>query len=122
MSKITDFQLQDLTDTIMAAMEKGEVKVENGGAIALFSATLAHAQKGAIAAIAKSICDQVDKHTKTAIAKMPPLQVQVNDLPPREWGEHTHPKFPDAVAALKAGLNVMLIGPAGSGKSYIAAQ
>lgn len=122
MSKITESQLQDLTDTVVQALEHAEVDVDGAGLVSLFSGVMAKAHKGMITTISKSICDQVDKHTRTAIDKMPPLRIQVNDLPSREWGEVTHPKFPDVVAALKAGMNVMLIGPAGSGKSYIAAQ
>ena len=36
--------------------------------------------------------------------------------------EHTHPVFAETVKALDAGLNVLLVGPAGCGKSHLAGQ
>lgn len=36
--------------------------------------------------------------------------------------EHTHPAFGETLDAVAAGLNVLLVGPAGCGKSHLAAQ
>lgn len=37
-------------------------------------------------------------------------------------GEIFHPCFPEVLAAISAGLNVLLVGPAGSGKTHLAEQ
>jgi hypothetical protein len=49
-------------------------------------------------------------------------KVQVNQDPPRDLPENSHPVLPDVITLLSQGLNVWLQGPAGSGKSTIAEQ
>lgn len=122
MSKITDSQLTDLTNSLVEALEKCGLSGEQVGSLPIQAALNASLYRETLNVMAKSICAQVDKHTKLAIAAMPPMTVKVGDLPAKEWGEVTHPIFPDVVSVVKAGMNVMLVGPAGSGKSYIAAQ
>ncbi|GAA2399221.1 hypothetical protein GCM10010191_02580 [Actinomadura vinacea] len=60
----------------------------------------------------------------TVAETVPPVvEVRVGDAPdPVRVGGHTHAVFPDVLLALGAGCHVLLVGPAGTGKSMMAQQ
>jgi MoxR-like ATPase len=52
----------------------------------------------------------------------PVVEVRVADAAPVRVGGHTHAVLPDVLLALGAGCHVLLVGPAGTGKSMMAQQ
>lgn len=55
-------------------------------------------------------------------AQRPVIAVHVAGREPVRVEEHTHPLFPKVLALVGAGLNVMMKGPAGCGKTHMAGQ
>lgn len=71
--------------------------------------------------------DAVRAIVAAELAKQPQPEAQVQRIvvtPQAETKieEHTHPVFAEVLQAVGAGLNVLLVGPAGCGKSHLAAQ
>lgn len=58
------------------------------------------------------------------IERPAPVLVQVGELPARQLpeGEHRHPMFEKVLRLVAAGVNVLLVGPAGTGKTTLAHQ
>ncbi|MER5217838.1 AAA family ATPase [Streptomyces sp. NPDC002838] len=60
---------------------------------------------------------------ETVAEKVPPVvEVRVADADPVRVTGHTHAVLPDVLLALGAGCHVLLVGPAGTGKSMMAQQ
>jgi hypothetical protein len=118
MRKWTDSQLEGLNKSIRDALSEHREQASQSGLDVLLHAVVGDMVSGA----ARGICDMVVAEMNQWMKTCPPLKIVVNDLPEMEWGEITHPKLPDLVSLLKADMNVLLVGPAGSGKSYMAAQ
>lgn len=59
-----------------------------------------------------------------SIAKVQPkvVHVTIKDRPTKELGGVQHEQFPKVLTALGAGLNIMMVGPAGTGKTTIASN
>ncbi|MFG2088562.1 AAA family ATPase [Spirillospora sp. NPDC048824] len=71
------------------------------------------ARDEAVRAVAETVAETVP----------PVVEVRVAGAPgPVRVGGHTHAVFPDVVLALGAGCHVLLVGPAGTGKSMMAQQ
>lgn len=74
----------------------------------------------------KAVQKIVDAAIDNAVASLPAapreIIVKVNDAPTVKLDAHTHPLFEKALRLTAAGLNVMLVGPAGCGKSTLAEQ
>lgn len=75
----------------------------------------------------------VDKLRQELDARLSQLEEKINSMPPREiivktefaqhkTTGHVHKVFDQVLAAVGAGLPVMLVGPAGTGKSHLAYQ
>lgn len=56
------------------------------------------------------------------LGQVRPKVIQLNDNVVGRMDEHTHPLFEKVVRLCQAGLNVMLVGPAGCGKTHLAGQ
>jgi len=56
------------------------------------------------------------------VVKVPPIQVRLADGTLRTVKGHTHPKFPKVLRAAQTIKNVLLVGKAGTGKTYLARQ
>jgi len=70
----------------------------------------------------KEIVRLIKKHAQGSFAP-PQYQIKLpNQAEPKKLDGMVHWKFPLILSALNAGCNVMLIGPAGSGKTTIAEQ
>jgi cobaltochelatase CobS len=109
---VTDVKLQEMTKRCEAKAE-GTPATASEKAIAAFMAALPTAyDEDKIISLVEQIVDE----------KMIPPAIIINkrkDLPPVDLGVQ-HYKFSLALAAAKAGLNIALVGPAGSGKSTTA--
>jgi cobaltochelatase CobS len=88
--------------------------------------------EAAIRAIAASVVPQSTTIDETAVreivaqemAKQTPRQVivKVNDAPAVLLNERTHPSFERILRLIANGANVLLVGPAGCGKTHLAQQ
>ena len=67
-----------------------------------------------------------DDAVTAALAKQEPqmreVKIVVTPAATVKLEEHTHPVFAEVLQAIGAGLNVLLVGPAGCGKTHLAAQ
>ncbi|MET9558019.1 AAA family ATPase [Streptomyces sp. NPDC006645] len=68
-----------------------------------------------------------DEAVRTVVATVadsvpPVVEVRVAQADPVRVGGHTHAVLPDVLLALGAGCHVLLVGPAGTGKSMMAQQ
>jgi MoxR-like ATPase len=64
------------------------------------------------------VIELVKEHSKPVEFK----RVSVNGAPEVELKEHTHPMFEKVLKKAALGMNVMLVGPAGTGKTHLAEQ
>lgn len=65
----------------------------------------------------KSLREAMEK-----VAERPILHVQIKDAPKVVIEDHVHPLFVEVLALVNSGLNVMLKGPAGCGKTHMCEQ
>jgi MoxR-like ATPase len=65
---------------------------------------------------------EVDKRMKELDEKKDVRRVQINELDPKKISGTIAPEFETTLKVLKAGMNAMLVGPAGCGKTTIAKQ
>ncbi|GAA2449075.1 AAA family ATPase [Streptomyces macrosporus] len=68
----------------------------------------------------ESVRDEVEKVFADLVP--PVVQVNVSDAEPIRVEGHTHRVLPDVLTVLKARCHVLLVGPAGTGKSMLAKQ
>lgn len=71
------------------------------------------------------IADTVQRAIADAVAKLPqpePVRIVVTPQGEHTVAEHVHPVFDKVARLAGAGVNVLLKGPAGCGKSHLAAQ
>jgi MoxR-like ATPase len=68
--------------------------------------------------------DEATRVVAAAVAETVPsvVEVRVADAEPIRVSGHTHSVLPDVLLALGAGCHVLLVGPAGTGKSMMAQQ
>lgn len=66
--------------------------------------------------------NEIDKRLKELDEKKDIRQIQINDLDPKKITGTIAPEFETVLKILKAGMNTMLVGPAGCGKTTIAKQ
>jgi energy-coupling factor transporter ATP-binding protein EcfA2 len=68
--------------------------------------------------------EQVRAIVSEEVGRLAPRRVIIEAPQPVELapGDHLHPMFEKVLRLCRAGLNVMLVGPAGSGKTTLAAQ
>jgi len=66
--------------------------------------------------------NQIDAKIEEAIAKRPKILIQVKEQKPVELEDCVHAKFQECMMKVAAGMNLCLVGPTGSGKTYLAAQ
>ncbi|MCC6360654.1 MAG: AAA family ATPase [Phycisphaerales bacterium] len=116
--------------TIEAVAEKvGQIDYRLRGHVAAFTARLNKIQRDGVAG-GSPVAAQVDESKVREIAAdearkaaRPVVEVRVNDRPAvRFESERVHAKFAETLRKVSAGVPVMLVGPAGSGKTTLAAQ
>lgn len=78
----------------------------------------------AVAQTEKGLAAQVEALTRDAVAKLAPRQIQVSD-PAGVAGpivdiDHVRPEFEEVLQTVAMGVHVLLVGPAGSGKTTLA--
>jgi energy-coupling factor transporter ATP-binding protein EcfA2 len=66
--------------------------------------------------------DTIKSLIDAAIARQNPHKIIVDGAKTVELKEHTHPMFAKVLKLVKRGLNVLLVGPAGCGKTTLAEQ
>jgi cobaltochelatase CobS len=88
------------------------------------AATVAQAIAAALASVKLGADpDEIRAVVREELSSIQPARIVINgDAAPVRIEEATHPVFEKALRAVRAGLNVLLVGPAGSGKSYLAKQ
>lgn len=86
-------------------------------------ATIAAALAGALAGMKFGVDeDAVRTLIDQRLAQLQPARIVVTPAGEVRIDEATHPVFEKVLRLVQAGLNVMLVGPAGCGKSYLAKQ
>lgn len=64
----------------------------------------------------------VQAEVRAQISNLPPNRIEIRGAIHGDLQEQTHPMFEKVLRLTSAGLNVLLTGPAGSGKTHLAAQ
>ena len=83
---------------VMQALTEADTKIES-------MMSIVNAKLGAISGVARPI-----------------MHIKINDAATRELSSAMHPMLPTLLGMVQAGLQVMLVGPAGCGKSQLAAS
>lgn len=117
---------------LVAFIERGErpahgaTVASNGATAADSAAQIAAAIQSIIAATPAGLdADAVREIVRAELSEVkpvPPVQIVLNGKPGTVLAEKTHEKFSEVCRLVAAGLPVMLVGPAGSGKTTLAAQ
>ena len=68
---------------------------------------------------ASALKEMVEGAVLTAVDDLRPIHVHYKDRPVVEIEDHVHPIFDEVMDCLSVGENVMLVGPAGTGKSTL---
>lgn len=76
------------------------------------------------AAVLPAVQSQVQRLVDEAVGARVPREivVKVADREPVQMGEHVHPQFEKVLKLVNAGIGVMLVGPAGCGKTHLFSQ
>jgi MoxR-like ATPase len=129
------FQSRGITmDEVMAKIGTMRAAVRNGGApVAASAPSIGHAELEAIIdAKLKTATASIDideatlqRYVAAAVAASQPARIVLSgdkDPAPVKLENRTHPVFEKVLRLVRAGLNVLLVGPAGCGKTTLAAQ
>lgn len=80
-------------------------------------------EKAALNEISKSMENMVTNAVKQVLNEhRKPIVIQLANREQREVDASTHRQFPEVLKAISAGLNVFLVGEAGSGKTHLVEQ
>lgn len=119
--KLTETELANLSSLLGTdGEEEGPDPVQ--AALTGMAGMMLASQRRVLEGAASFVMDKAAEFIDQRMKRLPPLRIKVGEAPTIEWGEITHPMLPKIIQAMSLGQPVLLVGPAGSGKSYLAAQ
>ena len=125
----TRAELEDAQEQLSEALARNRAELEDAQgqlaeALGSTRRELAEAREEVVRSAGRFARDEAVRVVAETVAEQVPpvVEVRVAEADPIRIGGHSHVVLPDVLLALGAGCHVLLVGPAGTGKSMMARQ